>query len=562
MNTRALPGRAALVSLSVCLGALLWVACAGAPAVLPPPEDLAPLEASWAPLTRQIPASASAVYLLAFDERTRAELGAAFGALEAYEDVSTPIEDTLGIDLAQASAFDELGLRLGGGMALYLDGAFLVAVLDLADPSMALERIEAFEARNPDLEAGWREGEAGEVFTVDLPAPGTAGSTGPRAHVAIEGDQLVAILDLGPVPSPEGADARLAAIFARSITEPVYLHPGFRDAVADFGGASWVLGYVDTAPVLGRIEQLMGVSTTGAACQALRAEVTESFPALTFAVQHGPALGQAEVTEVTSRTHLRLSPSAAADAAALLHPAPVDLSVFHAESIGSFVLGAELAAAVELLADPAAPDDCTGAAGLVATVRRAAADLRGQSELLAAFDGTVGGALFDLRSNGGITFADLFLVAGSADPVSLATMISAALEDATGAQGAIESSGELTAIRYRVALIYQLTLYRAASAVGVSLGRVPQEWLTAAMQVAERPTGPFFSLHADGQRAYQAMTLLLDAITALADEAAAEAQRAMFAGAIEELADLVAYTVELRLDGDRIEYLTRELRDE
>jgi hypothetical protein len=558
MNICALPGRVALAALS----ALVVGACAGAPAVLPPPEDLAPLEATWAPLTRQVPASASAVYLLAFDERTRAELGAAFGALEAYQDVSEPIEDALGIDLAQASAFDDLGLRLGGGMALYLDGAFLVVVLDLADTSLALARIEAFEARNPDLEAGWREGEAGDVFTVDLPAPGTAGTAGPRAHVALAGDQLVAMLDLGPVPSPEGADARLAAIFGRSITEPVYLNPGFRDAVADFGGASWVLGYVDTAPVLGRIEQLMGVSTTGAACQALRSEVLASFPALTFAVQHGPAVGRSGVTEVSSRTNLRLSPAAAADAATLLHPVPVDLGVFHTESIGSFVLGMELGAAVELLADGGAPDDCEGAAGLVAAARRGANDLRGQSELLGAFDGTLGAALFDLRANGGITFADLFVVAGSADPVSLATMISAALEDATGAQGAIETSGDLTAIRYRVALIYQLTLYRAVAAVGVSLGRVPQEWLTTVMQVAEREAGPFFSLHADGERAYQAMTLLLDTITALADESTAEAQRAMFAGAVEELADLVSYSVELRLAGDRIEYVTSELREE
>ena len=550
-------------SLAIALSGLcvaLLAACAGAP-VLPPPPDLPALGASWAPLTAQIPASASAVYLTELDDTARREFDESLSLLDVGGGLSVRLEDALGLEFDDGGAFDALGLRLGGGASAFILRDSVIAVADLSDPERARQAVVRAQQRNPDLPSRTRATDVGEVITFEL-FDEAADAVVPRVHLLVTSAQLVALWDRSSMPDESLVDELLEQVVGGEWRENLLYNARFGEALEAFGGDGWALAFADTAAVLDTFTQRTYLREAANESQLRCVEVDETIraavPDVALSVSRAPLPEPIGATERIETARLTLGPGFETSARQWLLPSRIDPEQLAEGAMAAGVLNLDLGVGATLLSGFSDASGCPGPAGWLGTVGEYALTALTEPTVRTSLDGLIAGALFEGRTSGGLPFVDVALVVGSPQPEALSALFERSLEEGLGVLGTAETMAGLQAVRYRVGLIYQLTLMRGESALGALLGRVPERWIEQVFGGQSEAGRPFLYLEANGRELSAALADMTDILVGQLDDPELEAvQRELFEQAISDLRRVVSQTVRADLTDRGIEIRTQ-----
>ncbi|MBN1945256.1 MAG: hypothetical protein JW797_06235 [Bradymonadales bacterium] len=519
------------------------------------PPDFPEMQGGWVGLTQQVPSSARVVLLSTIEGSFCDALSSVLLDLHRISDLCALTGDALGVDLDEPASVEQLGLLLGGGIALFLYQDMWVGVVDLVDADSMRTALRRAQQRNPDLQMSWRRVGGDAVLRIATEVGVTAP---PRVNAMLTDRQLIVLVDLAAVPAVSLTDAVLEHTRDGSWGENVLFHPVFWEAIQTVGGDPQALHYFegsalftshpwDRAP--STAATWFGAPPPAERCREVASLISEGVPhgfgVLRRSLESGEqGSGQREFQQLT----LRLDEDSLPRVAALFPPVTIEHELLEREATASAFLQVQPGELTRQLRGWGDVAGCPGPVSILGMLGRIAAMAARYPELLEVLDGLVGAVLVELRSLSRIPYPDLLLVLGTQDPARLSGLISSALESELGVAGSAQSVSGLPAVQYRVALLYRLTLYQGISALGVSLGRVSTDWVASVLSRTETPGDAFFGFFLDGQRLRGAISAMADiAAGDVPDPELAEGQRMVLDRLLGDLSDLAWMRVVARL---------------
>jgi hypothetical protein len=536
-----------------------------------PPPNIPAITADWARLVDQIPVSVSGVLLASFDDVLLTDLDRGLASMGQVIDAAA-LTDALGVSLLADGALDALGFRARGAFAVFLYQDSFVALLDVGDPAPLRALLEALPDRNPDLPMRWREVAGLEVLTVAVP-----GEQGPteRLHVMLADGQLRVLYDSATTPAVWVADELLETLDERDLSENLLYNHRFVESLEAFGGDSWALFFLELPRLFAIYPRIFGESALPWAmgdppaqprCEQVETRLGEVVPYVLGSIQRDVQPTDNGPVERESQTLLfRIAATERAVAEQLLRPTSVDVQALERTAIMSGFLSVNLATLMDQFGDVADAASCPNFAVFPGLLGSTVGLLADYPELQEDLDGELAGALFDVRNSGGVPFMDVFVLIGSPTSAALAGLFGDALESQLGAYGTPELVAGVQAVRYRVALLYQLTLFEGERGLGVGLGRVDDSWAERLLSTDSPGKNAFVGFFLDGPRLadlYQTVSDIL--LMGAEDDAEMTAiQREMTESAIEEFRHLLLQRISgyyedgfVRFDIDRERLLT------
>lgn len=517
----------------------LLAACSG-PQVIEAPPGFPAVDAGWAPLLPQIPASADIIVVAELGAETQRSLTegiAGVGPGVGWADrISETLSDILGVDLDGSQAFEHLGLRPGGGIAAFRQGVSWVAILDLAEPDAAISVVNDLSERNPDWVIRWSEDDDGRRFSV---AP--VGADDPFLHGLVSDSQAILVHTPPVHQTTEVADSVIEQVWNKSWPESGYHAVSLIEAIGDLGDTP-LLAVAQTATLLAVAGPMADANYSNVGrCGEIEAAVSRAIPRVAYGFRRLPSdVGHGPRDE--RRILLSVASEHQALAGSLLRPSVFDPDVIEQGAVlGGFAhLGTT--ALAEAFAQFADATDCAGLAGALGWLGRAGEVIAADPEIRSALSGEVMFSLFDLRMSAGVPFIDAFALFGSNQPDELWALLQRVLEGELGFNGTPDEIASLPTIQYRVALLYRLGIYLGPAAVGLSIGRVDAGWLSQVMTRQEIASQSFLHVSVDGPRLLAMMGQILDLAVGGDDEMAA-AQDAMYGDTLGILETVRRYSL-------------------
>ena len=514
----------------------LLAGCSG-PTVVDAPPDFPLVTASWEELLTQAPAEARALVVVSLDEFAERNASEILSLGVWQSGLASQLGDVLGVDLDEAGVFRQLGLRFGGGAALFLLEGMWIGVVDLENPALLEAMLRNLEQRNPDLLVSKSEHRLGDLFVVSL-----FGEEHPSVHALLTDTQLIVTFPATDDPLELDLDDVLLDIGSGDWPQNARYNPFVQEALAHFGGDAWGLGFAETSPVLDFGGEEVTVVGDDDACLLAEEAIATVVPYVLLAITHDERTVEGELQETKhQRFHFAIAAERQSDAQSLLRPSPVNPAQLRGGVIAAGFLNVDTDALMTLFSHQAPARVCDGPASALGWVGYVAQYLKSTPEPLSGF---VLGALFDVRTTGGVPFIDAYVEVGSAQPAALSAVLQRALEEQLGAAGTPDSALGMPIIRYRVGLLYRLTLYHGASALGLSLGRVDEGWLETAMDITTTRSDSFLHLIVNGSRLLELMDVAMGfAGMGLEDPDVLAAQEALFADERTELEALIDFVL-------------------
>ena len=521
---------------SAALVALLLLGCSG-PTLVDAPPEFPPISAGWGAILGQAPADADVLVVASLDQLAAQDVSEVLSAAAWAKEWSTQLGDILGVDLSHYGVFHQLGLRLGGGAGVFLYDSAWVGVADLENRSLLEVLIEDIDLRNPDLVVDRSEHELGDLFTVTA-----FGDGDPASWILLTDAQVIVTLPGSTTPRAEDAYETLASVALGGWPQNARYNPLVLEALAHFGVDAWALGYAETGPTLNLLAGEASSADEDALCAASSDAIVAAVPYVLLGINRETADLRPEVGESRrQRFHLAVAEEYQQAAHGLLRPSPVDPVDLREGVIAAGFLHVDAEALSTGFPQWAPARTCPDPISTLGWIGYVAQYLKSTPEPLSGF---ALGALFDLRTTGGVPFIDAYVELSSVQPTTLSVLLQSALEDQLGATGTPDTWASIPVIRYRVGLLYRLTLYHGAHALGLSLGRVDERWFETVMDLSQTRSDEFLHLVINGPRLVELFEMAMGFAGVAADDPDAVAtQEALFAEERAELEELIELTV-------------------
>lgn len=482
------------------------------------PDGLPVLDADWTHLVGQIPSHAEAVILVSLDETVGEDVSEVWANLDMFTNATALISDAFGIDLDAPSAFDELGLLMGGGAAFFVVEGNWVGLFDLSEPSQFEHLLEGFEERNPDLFSEWREVDGLDVLTVWLP---TSDDSQPNLHFTVADSQALVLLATADEPEVSSLDDILVSIVESSWSENVLRNPEFVKVLDRFGGSSWGIYYVGMPVMFETLPRpnpgvqppgFFGVAPSRERCEEVERAIASAIPLVYGAIERQiDQVGGNHLERVFRHLVLSVDPLYRYTAAQLLSPHPIDREVLERDAVFSGYLSLHPATLAENFADLAEMAACNSVASFPGILGLLGSYFEDTPELQDFLTGMLAIVVFDLRNSGGAPFADIFVLLGSDRASELSRLLEEAIESNLMTFGTVDETASLRSVHYRIGDgLYRLGLFEGPTGLGLSLGRVYEQWLEEIFAEPEVSPNAFLRFYADGERCRNVCQVILD----------------------------------------------------
>ena len=482
------------------------------------PDGLPALDANWTHLVRQIPSHAEAVVLMSLDETVGDDVSEVLANLDVFTNATSLVSDAFGINLDAPSAFDELGLLMGGGAAFFVVDGNWVGLLDLSEPNQFETLLEGFEERNPDLTVEWREVDGLDVLTVWFP---TLEESQPHLHFTVADSQALILVATADEPDVSSLDDILVSIVESSWSENVLRNSEFVKVLDRFGGSTWGIYYFEmpvlfeTLPRPDPVTQtpgIFGAAPSRERCEEVERTIASVIPLVYGAIERQiDQAGGYQLERVFRHLVLSVDPLYRYTAAQLLAPHPIDREVLERDAVFSGFLSLHPATLAESFADLSEMAACNSVASLPGILGLLGSYFEDTPELQAYLTGMLAIVVFDLRNSGGAPFADIFVLLGSDRASDLSRLLEESIESSLMTHGTVDEMASLRSVHYRIGDgLYRLGLFEGPTGLGMSLGRVYEQWLEEIFAEPEVPPNAFLRFYADGERCRDACQVILD----------------------------------------------------
>ncbi|MCA9562861.1 MAG: hypothetical protein KC561_05190, partial [Myxococcales bacterium] len=356
------------------------------------------------------------------------------------------------------------------------------------------------------------------VLTVTVAGP-WGQRAAPRLHITFDDEVLVIAFDLVDQPMQGLADDTVRTIMEETWSRYLLHNPYFGRAAQRLSGSHRTFGFAVTdavAPLLSGISLFPSLAAPEG-CEQTAREVAEAVPYVIWGSSVGPDPARGGLQ--SRRTVVDLAVDSDLDGAArrLLPSSPIAPESLNEGAVASAMLNVNLPTLRANFETRSEQMRCGGIAMIPGLLGAVSAEIDAAGAL-EAMTGSFGASLLDLRLVGGVPFADVYIQIGSRQPVQLSGMLQRAVEDATGARPTLDRLNDMRTFSYRIGLQFQLAVVEGPEAVGVSLGRVQQQWLTRVLSQTAVQTEAFLFFGVDGPRT----ATTLESVAEVANQMASE----------------------------------------